>query len=119
MFLERVIETDVLVIGGGMAGIFAAIKAKERGLDVSLADKGYVGKTGGTHYAEGDILYFRHERGHKKKEWIDTFSVRCDYINNREWDEICLNESKDRYEDLVSWGVQFYQKDGETYVFSG
>ena len=119
MFLERVIETDVLVIGGGMAGIFAAIKAKERGLDVSLADKGYVGKTGGTHYAEGDILYFRHERGHKKKEWIDIFSVRCDYVNNREWDEICLDESKDRYEDLVSWGVQFYQKDGETYVFSG
>jgi anaerobic glycerol-3-phosphate dehydrogenase len=31
---ERRIDTDVLVIGGGMAGMFAAIKAKELGLDV-------------------------------------------------------------------------------------
>jgi succinate dehydrogenase/fumarate reductase flavoprotein subunit len=33
---ERYITTDVLVIGGGMAGMFAAIKAKEQGLDVTL-----------------------------------------------------------------------------------
>lgn len=29
---EKVIETDVLVIGGGIAGCFAAIKAKNLGL---------------------------------------------------------------------------------------
>ena len=40
------ITTDVLVIGGGIAGIFAAIKAKEQGADVVLADKGTVGKSG-------------------------------------------------------------------------
>ena len=32
MSLENVIETDVLVIGGGQAGFFAAIKAKEQGV---------------------------------------------------------------------------------------
>ena len=43
---EHVVETDVLVIGGGMAGVFAAVKAREEGAVVTLVDKGYVGKSG-------------------------------------------------------------------------
>ena len=31
MALEKMIETDVLVVGGGMAGCSAAIKARSRG----------------------------------------------------------------------------------------
>jgi len=112
---ERHIVTDVLVIGGGMAGLFAAIKARERGLDVTLTDKAYVGKAGSTHYAEGDVLFFRESRGHKLAEWLDIISKRCEYLNNREWDEVCLMEAEDRYNDLVSWGVQFYEKNGELY----
>ena len=38
--------TDVLVIGGGYAGCFAAIKAKQQGAKVMLADKGRVGSCG-------------------------------------------------------------------------
>lgn len=38
-------ETDVLVIGGGLAGAFAAIKAKEAGTKkVTLVSKGKLGK---------------------------------------------------------------------------
>jgi succinate dehydrogenase/fumarate reductase flavoprotein subunit len=112
---ERHITTDVLVIGGGMAGMFAAIKAKEQGLDVTLTDKAYVGKAGSTHYAEGDILNFRKAKGHKLEEWVNIISKRCEYLNNREWDGICLAEAEDRYNDLVAWGVQFYEKDGKLY----
>ena len=46
------IVTDVLVIGGGIAGFFAAIKAREQGLDVLVTDKGYAGKAG-AGYASG------------------------------------------------------------------
>src|SRR4030042_4327393 len=117
MSSEYAIETDVLVIGAGMAGLFAAIKAKEQGLDVTLTDKAYVGKAGSTHFSEGDIVYFRPQRGHDIKEWVDMISRRCEYVNNREWDEICLKEAEDSYNDLVSWGVQFYEKDGKLYIF--
>ncbi len=116
--MEKVIKTDVLVIGGGWAGMFAAIKAREKGVDVTLTDKAYVGKAGSTHFSEGDTLYFRPEEGHKMKEWLDLISQRCEYINNRDWDEICLNESKDRFNDLVAWGVPFYGKDGKPIVFT-
>jgi succinate dehydrogenase/fumarate reductase flavoprotein subunit len=42
------ISTDVLVVGGGPAGTWAAIKAAEAGADVVLADKGYTGASGAT-----------------------------------------------------------------------
>ncbi len=33
------IDTDVLIIGGGLAGCMAAIKASERGVRVAIAEK--------------------------------------------------------------------------------
>lgn len=41
-------ETDVLVIGGGLAGTWAAIAAAREGARVILADKGYCGTSGVT-----------------------------------------------------------------------
>ena len=43
---QEVITTDVLIIGGGIAGTFAAIKAKKNGADVTIVDKGTVGRSG-------------------------------------------------------------------------
>ena len=42
------ITTDVLVVGGGMAGAWAASAAAEAGAKVILADKGYCGTSGVT-----------------------------------------------------------------------
>ena len=36
----REIKTDILIVGGGLAGCFAAIRAKQLGADVVLVDKG-------------------------------------------------------------------------------
>ncbi|HEY7677030.1 MAG TPA: FAD-binding protein [Candidatus Methylomirabilis sp.] len=41
-----VIETDVLVMGGGLAGLPAAIAARDRGVDVSVMDKGGIERSG-------------------------------------------------------------------------
>ena len=51
---DKHITTDVLVIGGGMAGLCAAIKAKEQGIDVTLVEKGHAGKTSGIRAFQGD-----------------------------------------------------------------
>jgi len=39
------LDTDVLIIGGGVAATFAAIKAAEEGAKVTFVDKGYVGRS--------------------------------------------------------------------------
>jgi succinate dehydrogenase/fumarate reductase flavoprotein subunit len=43
-----VAETDVLVIGGGMAAAWSAISAAQEGAQVTLVDKGYLGTSGVT-----------------------------------------------------------------------
>ena len=42
------LEADVLVIGGGPAGAWAAISAAAKGARVVLADKGFCGTSGAT-----------------------------------------------------------------------
>jgi len=118
---ESVFETDVLVIGGGMAGLFAAIKAREKGPSVTILDKGYAGKSGSTPYGFWYVVN-EPDRGHDLEQWIEYVSTLGEYLNNRKWTEIVFRESYDRYQDLLSYGVEFMLgKDGrpQTYKFSG
>jgi len=111
MLLEKIIETDVLIVGGGLAGTFAAIKASEHGLDVTLVDKGYVSQSGGSAFAGGYYNVFNPEWGHDLDAWMNQITRTGEYILNREWAEIVLKESYERYQDLVSWGVEFAKND--------
>jgi NADPH-dependent 2,4-dienoyl-CoA reductase/sulfur reductase-like enzyme len=43
---QEVITTDVLIVGGGIAATFAAVHAKKAGADVTIVDKGTVGRYG-------------------------------------------------------------------------
>lgn len=49
------ITTDVLVIGGGIGGAFAALKAREGGSNVLVVDKGRMGRTGCSIFTAGTI----------------------------------------------------------------
>ena len=110
---ENVVETDVLVIGGGIAGCFTAIKASEQGVTVTLVDKGYIGRSGQTPYATG-FMVFNPGWGHNLDAWMDYVNTTGEYVNNREWAEITMKESYARYQDLLSWGARFQKgEDGE------
>ncbi|QKW09068.1 FAD-binding protein [Streptomyces sp. NA04227] len=51
------LTTDVLVIGGGPAATWAALKATQEGADVVLADKGYCGTSGATASSGTGVWY--------------------------------------------------------------
>ena len=59
-----IIEADVLVIGGGFAGCFAAINAAEAGAKVLMAVKGRTGRSGLTPWANSWFVF------------RDTFHIR-------------------------------------------
>lgn len=103
---QRQIACDVLVVGGGIAGCFAAIKAREKGADVLLIDKGFVGKSGQSPYA-GSFMVFHPGWGHDLQAWMDLANRTSEYVNNRDWTELTLRGSYERYLDLVHWGVRF------------
>lgn len=55
--LRADLKTDVLVIGGGPAGCWAALAARRAGASVVLAEKGYVGTSGATPPANTTLFY--------------------------------------------------------------
>jgi succinate dehydrogenase/fumarate reductase flavoprotein subunit len=107
MATENIIETDVLVIGGGIAGCFAAIKAREQGARVVLVDKAFTAKSGGTLVAGAGYMFFNPELGHNLEASLHAISKNGEYLNNREWTEVIMNDSWATYQDLLSWGVEF------------
>ena len=104
--IENRLEADVLVIGGGIAGCFAAIKASQQGAKVILVDKGFAGKSGQTPYARS-FMAFNPEWGHKLDVWMNYINKTSEYVNNRTWTEITIQELYARYLDLLSWGIKF------------
>jgi succinate dehydrogenase/fumarate reductase flavoprotein subunit len=118
MSVENVIETDVLVIGGGIAGCLAAVKAREKGLNVILVDKGYIGKTGATASAGYNFTVYNPDMGNDFNAYMNHIIKESDYLNNREWTEIIMNESWPLYEYLAACGVEFpvEEKEGRFYT---
>jgi succinate dehydrogenase/fumarate reductase flavoprotein subunit len=111
------IKTDVLVIGGGMAGCFAAINAREAGADVILADKGYVGSSGQTPFANTLFLFDPEQDEHDA--WMHQINAGGDYLNNRVWTEIVFRDSKAIYENLTEYGVDFLKNEDGTLMQKG
>jgi succinate dehydrogenase/fumarate reductase flavoprotein subunit len=106
MTATKTIQSEVLVIGGGIAGCFAAIKAKEAGAEVTLVDKGFVGRCGQSAFAS-DFLIFNPAWGDDLDAWMDQVYKFGEYINNRDWTEATFTESYARYLDMLSWGMEF------------
>jgi succinate dehydrogenase/fumarate reductase flavoprotein subunit len=104
MLKETILETDILVIGGGYAGIFAAIKSKEKGQNVILVDKGSVGSSGLTPFARG-FHYFTEEALGKKEDFMEGCQIFGEYLNNMDYLEGYCDLSKGAKEDLEKWGL--------------
>ena len=104
--MEQAMTCDVLVIGGGIAACFAAVKAQEAGASVIMVDKGYVGRSGQSPYADS-FLIFHPEWGHDLEASMATITRHSEYLNDQYWTRKCLLDSWDRYQDLLDWGCTF------------
>ena len=103
--MEKRMECDVLVIGGGIAACFAAIKAAEAGASVIMADKGYVGRSGQSPYADSFLVFDPSTQDLDAA--MEEINRHSEYLNNRFWTQTCLENSVARYQDLLAWGCQF------------
>ncbi|MBW1862429.1 MAG: FAD-binding protein [Deltaproteobacteria bacterium] len=101
---QKIVKTDVLVIGGGIAGTFAAVKAKEKGADVVLVDKGHVGRSGSTPWF-GAFNVFDPAGGQSRQSFIERAVKQDDYIARRDYIEMWQDHSKGIKDDIVSWGT--------------
>jgi len=110
------IETDVLIIGGGGAGCMAAIKASECGVDVTLAEKANIVRSGQNGTGVDHIWAWVPEV-HGKMGWSLEDLVEDHYqgqafgfINKKILHRIAV-ESYNRVLDLERFGIQFRYDD--------
>ncbi len=96
--------TDVLVIGGGMAGLFAAVKAHDAGASAMIVSKGRLGSSGMTPFAKGFFLYDPETEEISVDEFVDTVSRSALGTSNPVYTRQLAEHSLDRARELREWG---------------
>lgn len=111
-----IIDADVLIIGGGLAGAFAAIKAKESGAGrVVLVSKGKLGKDSVSTFAAGVWAggFFPDEDDKdaefRKIAFHDSLGAG---LYDEELLNIFLDESYQRIVEMDKWGVEWEKTAG-------
>jgi succinate dehydrogenase/fumarate reductase flavoprotein subunit len=111
----KTLETDVLVVGGGFAGCFASIKAKEAGANVIMAVKGRTGRSGLTPWANSWFVFDAYGGRITREDYLTQFRLSGEYLNNIDFSNLLMDESWDRLRELEEWGV----KTGNTHEHEG
>jgi succinate dehydrogenase/fumarate reductase flavoprotein subunit len=105
-------SSDLLVVGGGFAGLSAAVAAQEAGKSVILVDKGRPGYSGLTPWASSH-RWFDEELGDDRKAFMDCIRMGGEYITNMDWYGVWLDESKAAYEQLKKMEILLQYPKGE------
>ncbi len=103
-FKQDAQETDVLVIGGGMAALFAAVKAHDAGAKVAMVSKGRLGSSGLTPFAKGIFSYDKSNAVMSIDEFVAQVSESAIGTNNEVFTRQLAEHSFDRVQELKSWG---------------
>jgi L-aspartate oxidase len=99
--------TDVLVIGGGVAGLRAAIAAADAGVEVIVITKDVVEESN-TWYAQGGVAAALNPPDSLEAHIDDTLQVGAGLCDRRAV-EITVTEGSQRVLELLNWGTTFDQ----------
>jgi succinate dehydrogenase / fumarate reductase flavoprotein subunit len=107
------IATDVLVIGSGAAGMYAAIEASRRGAQVLLADRSLIGRGGATVMAQMTVAAALGEEvpDDPRAHYDDTIKAGRGLCEEALSQLLC-EEAPDCIRELDGWGVGWARKDG-------
>jgi L-aspartate oxidase len=107
---------DVLVIGGGVAGLRSAIAAADAGADVLVLAKDTISQSN-TWYAQGGIAAVLQPTDSIDSHVQDTLICGVGLCDEKAV-RIVVEEGPKRVLELLSWGAHFDQKIGNPYDLS-
>jgi succinate dehydrogenase/fumarate reductase flavoprotein subunit len=123
------LETDVLVVGGGGAGFRAAIAARESGVKVTLLSKGPLARCGATPMAGADFTMdgrslgqFEGLRGDPNDSPEKVFNdvvTQGFFLNNQKLVEQYICSAPQRLRELIEWGIKITFSDERSIDTSG
>ncbi|MFH1487613.1 MAG: FAD-binding protein [Pseudomonadota bacterium] len=103
--LGKVFETDVLVIGGGIAGLWTATRAKAFTDKVLIVDKGPQDWGGLCAMSGGDMIAVLHEED--VNDFVEELVYYYDGLCEQDLIEEILRQSHQRFQDYVALGHEF------------
>lgn len=112
---EETVESDVLVLGGGLSGCFAAIAAARKGLSVTLVEKGAAEKSGsaGTGFDHWESACTNPCSGVTPEEIAEAYVNEQDWYSNGIAHYIECREGYDRLLDLEAFGGKIRDTEDE------
>ncbi len=108
----EIVSTDVLVLGGGIAGCFAAINARQSGADVVMVDKANLGRSGLSYQMSGILTYFDPEED-DYDQWYQECVEASQWLADQKRLEGMISETSERVRELDSWGARFQKENGK------
>ena len=113
----QVVETGVLVIGGGAAAVRTALAASAANVDTILISKGPIGKSGATPMAGGAVaLPIGDPRDNSEVYYRDHMKAGRG-LADPDLARVQTEDAATRVLEMVDYGVNFLRKDGR-FVFS-
>jgi succinate dehydrogenase / fumarate reductase, flavoprotein subunit len=107
------LETDVLVIGAGGAGMYAALEAAQAGADVVLADRSLIGRGGATVMAQMTVAAALGEQtpDHWEHHLVDTLAAGRGLCDEKLAAILCEDGPR-RIRQMDDWKVGWAREDG-------
>ncbi len=105
--------SDVLVIGGGGAGLRAAISCREKNLDVCVISKASAGKGTSTIVSGG--VFAGTAQGKSTRGHLARTLQAGRGLNQQNLVEILVEEAPRRLNELIQWGIKAELRNGYLY----
>ena len=107
----KTLFTNVLVIGGGIAAMKAALSAREKNEDVLIISKGNTGRSGCSLISEGILNGPFSEEDSAELYYIDIIKGSAD-VADKDLANVMANNAKESVLSLQKFGVKFITRDG-------
>jgi succinate dehydrogenase/fumarate reductase flavoprotein subunit len=111
---------DVLIIGGGVGGLAAAIRAAESGVDVLVLEKANTRRSGlsgsGIDHIQSYIPEFHEKIGYSVEDFAeDQFNFEGNFggLRRRDLSDLFARRSAVEVRRLEEWGLRFKLEDGD------
>ena len=107
----RTYGADLLIVGSGIAGLFVALQAHERGASVLIVTKSAIDEAN-TRYAQGGIAAAIDAHDSPELHLRDTIAAGAGLVDEEAARVLC-EEARGRIADLVRYGVRFDDVEGQ------
>lgn len=113
---EKLLVTDILIIGSEGTGARAVLEAAKHGLDIIVVSKGVIGKSGATLTADADVdidsrsaaqlFGLPGDLNDSPEKFAEDMAKESEYISDQDLVKIHCEEAPQRIKELVDWGAR-------------